>query len=343
MAHTLVLAKQKALVLPEKHGKLVLREVDVPKPGSGEVLVREDAIGLNPIDYFIPETGLFVTLYPIILGWEAAGIVVQLGEGVSSVAVGDKALYPGVVGDGDRFATFKQYSVVPADLVSKASSMLLRSLTCIHLSLYLQIPDNLSVEQAAAVPVGLDTAALGLYAQPGERDGAGLSPAPWEAGGRGKYQDQPILVLGGASSVGQYAIQLARLSGFSPIITTASLKNAEYLKSLGATHVIDRHLPRDSVVAAVRGLTEEPIRIVYDAASTEDTHQIGYEVLESGTLVNVTIGHFIPEDKLTSEKHISDIFGNPYLPDRRELSAGLYKQLIALLSSGELKASHVLL
>ena len=82
---------------------------------------------------------------------------------------------------------------------------------------------------------------------------------------------------------------------------------------------------------------------VGDAASTEDTHQIGYEVLESGTLVNVTMGHFIPEDKLTPEKHISDIFGNPYLPDRRELSAGLYKQRTALLSSGELKASHVLL
>ncbi|KAJ3552137.1 hypothetical protein NM688_g4311 [Phlebia brevispora] len=90
MAPSHIPTKQKALVLPEKHGKYVVREVDVPKPGPGEVLVRADAVALNPIDWIIQATGIFITQYPAILGWEAAGTVIQLGEGVTSVTTGDK-------------------------------------------------------------------------------------------------------------------------------------------------------------------------------------------------------------------------------------------------------------
>ncbi|KAJ3552136.1 hypothetical protein NM688_g4313 [Phlebia brevispora] len=323
MAPIHIPTKQQALVLPEKQGKFVVREVDVPKPGPGEVLVRAEAVALNPVDWIVQATGMFFTQYPAILGWEAAGTIVQLGEGVASVVVGDKVLHPGVIGDGNKLSTFKQYNATPADLVAK-------------------IPANLSVDQAASIPLALDTAALGLYARPGERGGASLSPAPWEAGGRGKYRGQPFVVLGGASSVGQYAIQLARLSGFSPIIATASLKNADYLKSLGATHVIDRYLPRDSAVAAVRDITKEPIFVAYDTISTEDTQQIGYEVLTSGgTLVNVTLNRFIPKEKMTPDKRITDIFGSPFIPDRRELAVGLYRHITSLFSSGELKPNHV--
>ncbi|KAJ3538749.1 hypothetical protein NM688_g6476 [Phlebia brevispora] len=323
MAPTHVPTKQKALVLPEKQGKFVVREVDVPKPGPGEVLVRAEAVALNPVDSAIQATGLFITQYPAILGWEAAGTIVQLGEGVTSFSIGDKVLHPGIIGDGNKLSTYKQYNATPADLVAK-------------------IPANLSVDQAAAIPLTLDTAALGLYAKKAERGGAGLSPAPWEAGGHGKYHGQPFFVLGGASSVGQYAIQLARLSGFSPIIATASLKNADYLKSLGATHVIDRHLSPASVVADVKEITKEPIRVIYDTVSADDTQHIGYEVLASGgILVNVTASRYIPKEELSPDKHITDIFGSPFLPDRRQLSVGLYKHITSLFSSGELKASHV--
>ncbi len=75
--------------------------------------------------------------------------------------------------------------------------------------------------------------AVGLYQKaPGGLD---LTP-PWAPGGKGKYSGKSIVVLGGASIVGQGAIQWARLSGFSPIVATASLSNETFLKSIGATH-----------------------------------------------------------------------------------------------------------
>lgn len=64
-----------------------------------------------------------------------------------------------------------------------------------------QVPPNVTLDQASTVPIGLATAAFGLY----NRKGAGgiALTAPWEEGGRGKYADEPILVIGGASAVGQ--------------------------------------------------------------------------------------------------------------------------------------------
>lgn len=67
-----------------------------------------------------------------------------------------------------------------------------------------QIPANLNFDQAAAIPLCLNTAALGLYApHSAERGGAALA-VPWQPSGRGKYAGQPILVFGGASTVGQF-------------------------------------------------------------------------------------------------------------------------------------------
>lgn len=81
---------QKALVLPEPLEQFVIQEVDVLRPGVGEVLVRTHAVGLNPIDWIIQKMNPVPVEYPLILGWEASGVVVQLGEGVTSPAIGDK-------------------------------------------------------------------------------------------------------------------------------------------------------------------------------------------------------------------------------------------------------------
>lgn len=133
------------------------------------------------------------------------------------------------------------------------------------------------------------------------------------------------------------AIQLARLSGFSPIITTASLKHADYLKELGATHVLERKLDASSIKAAIRQITTNPFEIGYDAVSFEDTQNLGYELIApGGTLVLVT-SIKIAEDKRSADKHIADIFAHPTLPDRRPIAAALYKHVSALFASGELK------
>ena len=70
----------KALVLPEKHGKFVVRDVETYKPGPGELLVEIKAIGLNPLDWKIQEIGIFISDYPAILGTDAAGVGKEIGE-----------------------------------------------------------------------------------------------------------------------------------------------------------------------------------------------------------------------------------------------------------------------
>lgn len=82
--------QQKALWVPAPHADFAVGPAEVPKPGPGEILVRAEAVGLNPIDWVVQLTNFFSPEYPLILGWEAAGVVVQLGEGVDSFAVGDK-------------------------------------------------------------------------------------------------------------------------------------------------------------------------------------------------------------------------------------------------------------
>ena len=69
---------------------------------------------------------------------------------------------------------------------------------------YSQIPDNLTFDQAATIPLAIQTAAMGLYSyQQKPFGGAGLIP-PWEVGGRGKYIGQPILIFSGSTTVSQY-------------------------------------------------------------------------------------------------------------------------------------------
>ncbi|EDR00176.1 uncharacterized protein LACBIDRAFT_314747 [Laccaria bicolor S238N-H82] len=138
---------------------------------------------------------------------------------------------------------------------------------------YLLDPFELSYDDVATLPVSLSAAYAGLY---GNKALGAAFDAPVSASAIGKYVDTLLVVLGGSSSVGRYVIQLAKYSGFHPMITTTSLKHADELKSLGATHVIDR---KASVVAEVRKLTDKPISIVFDAVSSADTQQAGVDVL----------------------------------------------------------------
>lgn len=87
---TTIPAKQTALVVPVAYAPFEIQEIDVPKPGAGQVLVRAESVGLNPADWAIREYDFFKSSYPLILGCEAAGTVLEVGENVTSIAVGDK-------------------------------------------------------------------------------------------------------------------------------------------------------------------------------------------------------------------------------------------------------------
>jgi len=108
-------------------GPEVLEAVDlpVPSPGSGQILVRHQAVGLNFIDTY-HRSGLYPMKMPAVLGLEAAGVVKALGDGVTRFKIGDRVAYNSTLG------AYSQAAVVPADRAVK-------------------VPDDVSLETAAAI------------------------------------------------------------------------------------------------------------------------------------------------------------------------------------------------
>lgn len=136
------------------------------------------------------------------------------------------------------------------------------------------------------------------------------------------------------------AIQFAKLSGFSPIIVTASKTKEAYLKSIGATHVIDRHAPLPELSFTVKKITGEPVRIIYDAVSRAETENAAYDVLAPGGKMIIFPNFAIDKSKLTSDKEILVVNGSFNVPAQRELGLRLYTKLTGLLEAGDIKVSR---
>ncbi|GJE89880.1 zinc-binding alcohol dehydrogenase family protein [Phanerochaete sordida] len=310
---------QKALYLVEAHGRFEVRDKDIQEPAPGEVLVEIHAAGLNPAEWRVHTNNILIEEYPTILGLDASGIVRKLGADVSNFAVGDRVVFQGWY--DDRRGALQQYAVADASLVAK-------------------IPPTLSFDGAATFPIAVVTAAFGLYS-PKEAGGIALTP-PWEAGGRDKYIGQPMLVVAGASSVGQFVIQFAKLSGFGPIITTASARHEAYLKSLGATHVVDRAAPLSALGGAIAAATSAPLLVAFDAIAMPETQNAAYAALApGGKFVHVDFKPSIEESLLTPDKTIVAPFGNVHAPQNADGGRALYRALEGLLAAGDLKPNNV--
>ena len=200
--------------------------------------------------------------------------------------------------------------------------------------------------------MALSAAYVGLYNK--SPHGFGISPPGSDI--PADNVGTPILVLGGGSSVarlGNYimylsslitikahskpVIQLAKLSKFSPIITTASLKHTDFLKSLGATHVFDRNLGSAELSAEISKVTNKPIRYVFDAISLPSTQQISIDVLASGGKLALVqpLAVDVPKDKT-----IIGINAKSRIPSNIELLEHLYHDKISgYVAKGFIKVS----
>ncbi|OJA18217.1 hypothetical protein AZE42_06183 [Rhizopogon vesiculosus] len=321
--------QQKALFLAKKQGNFEIRSRSIPSPGTGQLLVKVQSTALNPVDYKIKETGMFLTHYPAILGSDIAGIVEEVGEGVENFCKGDNVLAHGTF--TNDLAAFQQYTLTVASFTAK-------------------IPSNLSFDSAATVPLGLDTALTGMY---GKHNGAGITP-PWEEGGsHDNTPDKPIVIIGGSSSVGSYgeqsgtrlsnphpnriaAIQLARLSGFYPVIATASAYNERLVRNYGATHFFDRHLSGSQLKEAISRVTDKPIGVVYDAISLPETQPIGWGLLAKNGVLVLTLSPSVKEDEGKGRKVISTS-GSPHSPQNKELGRNAWAMVEEWLSEGDIQ------
>ncbi|EGO00285.1 hypothetical protein SERLA73DRAFT_180787 [Serpula lacrymans var. lacrymans S7.3] len=304
------MSSQTSLWLTEERGSFAVGPHAIPTPEAGEILVKVESAGLNPVDWKIQAHAFWVEHYPAILGNEGAGIVEAVGPDVTQFAKGERVLFQATM--DNRKASFQQYVIVPAEIVGK-------------------IPSNISFDQAATLPVCIATTALSLYSP--APNGIGLR-APWD-GGRGSFSGQPALVIGGATSVGQYAIQWAKLSGFSPIITTASLHNTALLKSTGATHVLDRGLSPSALSAEILKITSTPIKLVYDSVTAADAQQAGYDILAPGGHLILALEQSV-KVKDGDNKTVFRVFGNIHPPHKRAFAAALFGHLTKYLADGDI-------
>ncbi|KAL7273042.1 Type I Polyketide synthase [Rhizina undulata] len=240
----MVAQTQKAAIYEQAGEKPVLGERPVPTPAPNQVLVKVVSAGVNSVDWKLIKYRIFIEEFPSAIGKDIAGIVEKVGDEVKDFKVGDRVIYQSNYESADH-GGFQQYSVQDATLVSK-------------------IPDNVDFDSAATVPLASLTALVGLFSPPG------IPQA-------GTNSTKSILILGGASNVGQFAIQLARIAGIENINTTASPKNKELCLKLGATHFFDRS--DEGAASKIKGIIGEDLRYAFDAISSEDTQRIAMEAL----------------------------------------------------------------
>ncbi|KAJ7983165.1 chaperonin 10-like protein [Mycena polygramma] len=291
-----------------------LADRGVPTPGPEEILVRVEAAGLNPVDPRIG--GVYIPMWadlPTVPGAEAAGVVVAIGNDVKQFKVGDRVAF-GTAGQKEDISSYQKYSLA-------------------HWAIVTKLPPNISLEEGASIPVGLFTSLHALCSQPPTGPGL-VSPA--SPGGRGKYAGQPIVILGGAGATGHYAPQTLRFLS----------KNESHLKSLGATHIIDRSLPDTEVVKAVTALAPT-LFVVFDTISTKDTLALGLAILKESKKYSQgkkTLLQIIPTPMPEAANEGVDVYigwASSAWPQNNALSRELYSQLEGLLADGTIKPMKI--
>jgi NADPH:quinone reductase len=196
---------------------LEVADVPVPAPGTGQVRIRVEAAGVNPVDMAtrvgaLAEAGLMTADLPVGLGWDAAGVVDAVGPGADGFAVGDR-----VVGLSDRLqvpaAAQAEFVVLDATAVARC---------------------DLDPVEAATLPLNLLTAAQAL-------DLLDLA------------EGQTVLVTGAAGAVGGFAVELAAGRGLR-VVALAGDGDEDLVRELGAAVFVPRSAPlAESVRQAVPG------------------------------------------------------------------------------------------
>ena len=178
-------------------------ELDRPEPGEGEVLVRVKSAGVNPVDSAIVRGMLkdaIPSKFPLIPGWDAAGVVEECGYAARRFSEGDK-VYAYARRPFIQHGTFAEYIALPESYLAHS-------------------PEKLTPEEAGGVPLAGLTAWQSLF----------------DAGDVQK--GDVVLILGASGGVGTFAVQFAKWKG-ARVIGVASSGNHDYLKELGADDTVD--------------------------------------------------------------------------------------------------------
>jgi len=188
----------------------------VPRPAGRDVLVEVQGVSVNPVDVKV-RAGAATTGAPRVLGYDAAGVVVAVGDEATRFAVGDRVYYAGQI---DRPGTNARFHLVNENIVGHA-------------------PRTLSVAETAALPLTVITAWESLF------DRLALT----------QESEGVLLVIGAAGGVGSLIIQLAKALTRLKVIAVASRpETAEWVRQMGADHVVGRDFVSDVSAIAPAGV-----------------------------------------------------------------------------------------
>jgi NADPH2:quinone reductase len=227
-------------------------ETEEPSPLGFDLLVKIEAISVNPVDFKIRQNAAKDTILdtPKIIGWDAVGTVEAVGDKTSLFKVGDQVFY---AGDLTRSGSNAEYQLIDERIVGKK-------------------PKNLSLEEAAAIPLTGLTAFESLF------DRIKVNPET----DKGKT----VLILAGAGGVGSIAIQLAKKIGNLTVIATASRPDSvQWCKDLGADFVVNHHNLKEDL----EKINHSQVNYILDFVDLAAYWETAAEVIKpQGHIVSIT-------------------------------------------------------
>ncbi|KAL7903046.1 chaperonin 10-like protein [Trichoderma sp. SZMC 28014] len=303
-------------------GKATVQELPTPKVRDGHVIVKTKAVSINPTDWKGVHNDSEAT-FGTKIGCDFAGEVVEVGAGVSNFKVGDRiaGLSPGADILNKETGSYGEYLLAQADV---------------------QFHNSLSDEEGATLGVSVFTVGQGLYQNLKLQLPTNPITTP-----------TPILIYGGSTASGLWGIQFAKLSGYK-VITTASPRNFDYLKSLGADAVFDYNSP--TVVGDIIAAAGGELALAWDCISQGESYKISAASFspKGGKLglllpVNVDEIHAVNPNVEAAVTMAYSIFGNPFQrgisregsPEDHAFAKKFRDVVEPLLREGKLKAPKI--
>ncbi|NNC23589.1 zinc-binding dehydrogenase [Salinisphaera sp. USBA-960] len=225
-------------------------DIDTPTPGRGEILVRQMAASVNPVDTKIRANGPPIApALPAVLGCDIAGTVEAVGPGVTRFAIGD-AVYGCAGGMAGRGGAYAEFIAAEANLMAHA-------------------PTSLEWREAAALPLVVITAWEALIDRCCVKSG------------------DHVLIHGGAGGVGNVAVQLAKAQGARVATTVSTEQKANIVRDLGADEII--YYRDEAVTDYVDRLTAgRGFDIVFDTTGGSDLATAFAGVRANGQVSTIT-------------------------------------------------------
>jgi len=296
--------------------KTAIHDVPIPTPGPDEVLIKVAATDSNPKDWKHPQ-GLN---RPHNSGDDIAGTITQVGTSVTEFHPDERvAAFHRMAGPHGSYA---EYAIAPAITT-------------------FALPPNISFEEGATLPLTAMTAALGLFQNL-------RLPTPWAPVRETERGSFPLLIYGGASAVGAFALKFAKMSGLGPIVTVVG-ESGEFVRSLNAAdHFVDYR--KGNVVGDIRkALGKAKLKYAFDVTCAHESWVHICEVLdrtEGGSYIDMLDPpdeYSWPEGVVLTRTFVATAYGEAHemrsekeaLQDR-DFAYMFYRYMSLLLKEGRL-------